>query len=172
MTSAPDALELLADILEEHQLSGVLIGGHAVNVWAEPRFTADIDLTVRADADGIEAVRRALADHGYRVVRAVGAKLPSGPDFLRFARGIDDPPVDLQAAKTSFQEEVIRRARPGRPPIATPEDLIVLKLIAHRLKDIVDLRNLIALPDLDWGYIEAWSEAWEVSDRLAALRDG
>jgi hypothetical protein len=36
----------------------------------------------------------------------------------------------------------------------SPEDLVVLKLIAHRPKDLIDLRNLLALPDLDWSYIE------------------
>jgi hypothetical protein len=170
VTDAPDALALIADVLEQHGLAAALIGGHAVNAWAEPRFTADIDVTVAADADGIEAVRRALLSLGYRVVRAVGAELPSGPDFLRLARGPDDPPIDLQAAKTGFQKEVIRRARPGRPPIATPEDLIVLKLIAHRPKDIADLRSLIAIPALDWDYVEGWAVEWDVADRLAVLR--
>ncbi|HUH03450.1 MAG TPA: nucleotidyl transferase AbiEii/AbiGii toxin family protein [Kofleriaceae bacterium] len=170
MTSPLDPLQLLGDILADNGLSAALIGGHAVNAWAEPRFTADIDITVAADADAIERVRQDLLARGYRIVREVGAELPSGPDFLRLVRGSDDPPIDLQIAKTSFQEEVIRRARPGRPPIATPEDLIVLKLIAHRPKDLLDLRNLILLNDLDWDYIEGWADAWEVRQRLDTLR--
>lgn len=91
---------------------------------------------------------------------------------MRLARGADDPPIDLQAAKTAFQVEVVRRARPVAvgPAVATPEDLIVLKLIAHRSKDLIDLRNLAALPDLDWAYVERWARDWEVEDRLAAIR--
>lgn len=170
MTSPPDPLKVLADILADNGLSAALIGGHAVNVWAEPRFTADIDVTVAADAAAFERVRQDLLARGYRIVQEVGTGLASGPDFLRLARGPDDPPIDLQAAKTAFQQEVLRRARPGRPPIATPEDLIVLKLIAHRPKDMLDLRNLIVLNDLDWAYIEAWADAWEVRQRLDILR--
>lgn len=94
MTNLPDALLLLADILEEHDLAAALIGGQAVNAWAEPRFTADINVTIAADAAGIAAVRQALLGHG----------------------------------------------------------------------------NLIAVPELDWDYIQEWAEAWEVADRLATLR--
>lgn len=54
--------------------------------------------------------------------------------------------------------------------MATAEDLVILKLIAHRPKDVVDLRGLIALPDLDWAYVEQWAAAWEVADRLEVLR--
>jgi hypothetical protein len=36
----------------------------------------------------------------------------------------------------------------------TPEDLIVMKLIAHRPKDRIDLLGLVALPGLDWSYVE------------------
>jgi hypothetical protein len=35
---------------------------------------------------------------------------------------------------------------------------------------VVDLRNLVALAELDWVYIEHWAAEWDVSDRLAALR--
>ncbi|MBE7452067.1 MAG: hypothetical protein HS111_25240 [Kofleriaceae bacterium] len=45
-----------------------------------------------------------------------------------------------------------------------------LKLIAHRAKDLIDLRNLLALPARDWSHIERWARAWQVADRLVALR--
>lgn len=43
-----DPLGALAGILEEAGIEYALIGGHAVNAWVEPRFTADIDLTIEA----------------------------------------------------------------------------------------------------------------------------
>ncbi len=54
--------------------------------------------------------------------------------------------------------------------MATPEDLIVMKLIADRPKDAVDLLGLVRLPSLDWQYVERWTAAWDVTDRLARVR--
>ncbi len=172
MTGVADPIAELAAILRAAGLAHALIGGHAVNAWIEPRFTADVDFTVEAAPTKLEAVVKALVDAGYRVTREVGGGQVSGPDFVRFARGADDPPLDLQVAKTAYQAEVLRRARPiaAGIAIATVEDLIVLKLIANRPKDLIDLRNLVALADLEWAYIERWAAAWEVVDRLAALR--
>ena len=109
--------------------------------------------------------------HGYQVVQAVGADAPSGPDFLRLAAA-SGPPLDIQTAKTDYQRQLIARAVATREglPVATAEDLVILKLIAHRPKDVVDLRGLVALPDLDWAYVEQWAAAWEVADRLDVLR--
>ena len=76
------------------------------------------------------------------------------------------------AAKTDLQRAVIARAIRAEDGVrvATAEDLIVLKLIANRPKDQVDLQGLVALPSLDWGYIERWAAEWEVFELLHRLR--
>lgn len=172
MSDAADPFALLAGVFERAGLGHALIGGHAVNVWLEPRFTADIDVTVLADLEALARAERELAAVGYRPSTTHGADLPSGPDFVRFTRGADDPPIELQAAKTSLQRELIARARtaPGTLAVATPEDLIVLKLIAHRPKDLADLAGLLALPELDWAYVDERAREWDVMDRLERLR--
>ena len=38
----------LLDLLDEAGVEYAVIGGHAVNAWLEPRFTADVDVTVHA----------------------------------------------------------------------------------------------------------------------------
>jgi hypothetical protein len=80
--------------------------------------------------------------------------------------------VEIQAAKTALQHDVVCRARTSSEGVrvATPEDLIVLKLIADRPKDRQDLLGLVALPDLDWAHVERWAAEWDVADRLASLR--
>ena len=43
-------------------------------------------------------------------------------------------------------------------PILAPEDLIVLKLLFHRHKDVVDIERIVAAmgADLDWPYVRRW----------------
>ncbi|MDY0001536.1 MAG: hypothetical protein RBU30_09600 [Polyangia bacterium] len=163
---------LLLRALEDAGLRHALIGGHAVNVWSEPRFTAGIDLTVAAEPERLAKVVRALEQEGYRLTFHPVDALPSGPDFVRLMGEPAQPPIDLLVAKTAFQVELLARAVPvpGSLAVATPEDLIVLKLISYRSRDQVDLRSLSESPDLDWAYVERWADAWEVGDRLQDLR--
>ena len=51
-----------------------------------------------------------------------------------------------------------------------PEELLVMKLIAHRSKDQIDASGLARLEGLDWPYVERWAAEWDVTDRLRALR--
>ena len=81
--------------------------------------------------------------------------------------------VEFQAAKTELQERIIRRSlRDSRGlRVATPEDLIILKLIANRSKDQIDLVGLCGLHDLDWDYVERWAREWQVSELLEQIRN-
>jgi hypothetical protein len=64
-----------------------------------------------------------------------------------------------------------RRLTPDQPfGVATPEDLIVLKLIANRSRDIADCTELTQLPDLDWPFIDRWCDVWH-ADRAQGLRE-
>jgi hypothetical protein len=166
-----DAIAALLEILDDAGVDHVVIGGHAVNAWLEPRFTADVDVTIDAGAPDLDRLRTVLGAHGYRVIGEHGTELPSGPDFVRFVSETAGVTLEVQTAKTEFQREALRRAAArGRPRIATPEDLIVMKLIADRPKDHVDLLGLIRLDGLDWTYIEAWAAEWGVAGRLRELR--
>ena len=163
-----DVLSMLARVLGQAGLSHALIGGHAVNAWLEPRFTADIDLVIAVAAAALSRFRQTLAAEGFVVDVEDGAQEPSGPDFVRFVSADGLVRVEIQVAKTPFQREVIQRARVDDTGlcVATPEDLIVMKLIANRPKDQIDLIGLLGLAALDWPYIERWADEWGVTDVL------
>ena len=167
MTEAP--IQALARLLDRADIPYALIGGHAVNTLLEPRLTRDIDVTVVASAEGIGRLRAALEAEGFQLEREFGSELPSGPDFLRF---VSEPVViEVQTAKTRYQHDVVRRAASeDGVRVASPEDLIVLKLIADRPKDQEDLRGLARLRSLDWSYVERCTEEWDVQGRLRRLR--
>lgn len=62
-------------------------------------------------------------------------------------------------------------------PLATPEDLIVMKAIAHRDRDLIDIQDLLDVQaKLDWKRIRRWVgefaailEMPEISDNLELL---
>jgi hypothetical protein len=168
------ALAAVGRLLEAVGVRYAVIGAHAVNAWLEPRFTADIDVTVAADATDLARIKAALAGEGYVLAREHGADLPSGPDFLRFVSPDTTTTIELQLAKTDLQRAVIDRAvtASGTARVATVEDLIVLKLIANRPKDRVDLEGLVRLPDVDWAYVERWASEWQLSELLRMLHHG
>lgn len=162
------------DLFDRAGLKYVLIGGMAVNAWVEPRFTVDLDFVVLANARAIATAEEALARAGFKYLRRQDQGEPSGPDFVQMDRAIAPRVrVDIQVSKTPFQDGVILRAVPDSVSglaVATPEDLIVLKLIAWRGKDQKDLAALLELEQLDWAYIEHWAKTWEVTERLAFAR--
>jgi len=169
-----DFLTFVARVLATSGLRGAVIGGEARNHWAVPRLTYDLDLTVAADPTAEEAALAQLLDAGFEILRAQRRESPSGPDFLQLYQRDWHQMLEMQAAKTPFQEGLIDRSVElrGLEPlrVATPEDILVLKLIASRKKDQDDLREMGRIEGIDWGYIEHWAAIWDVLDRLAILR--
>jgi hypothetical protein len=158
-----------------------VIGAVARNAWAPPRATTDLDLTISARPETLDAIDGALRTLGYRRVRQQQAESADPlPDIVIF-RSEDAEPrqVDLLLAKTPFEEEVIQRAErveigSRRLPIASPEDLVVY-LLADRPRDRDDIRAVLrtqartARP-FDWAHVERWAAFWQISDRLHRLR--
>lgn len=77
------ALAATHDALARASVRSALVGGLAVSVRTEPRFTRDVDLAVAVSDDReAEAVVRHLIDASYRVLAVVeqegGASPPCG----------------------------------------------------------------------------------------------
>ncbi len=127
---------------------------------------------MEASAVLITRFEEAVSALGYRYERRQDAGGASGPDFLRMIDP-DGAAFDLQTAKTDYQLLVLKRAVRSGPEgvlVATPEDLLIMKLIANRSKDRGDLLNLVERNGLDWKYIDQWAEIWDVTERLRAIR--
>jgi predicted nucleotidyltransferase len=137
-----------------------LVGGLAVSVRCEPRFTRDIDLAVAVanDADA-EALVRSLLNDGYRVLATVEQEAVGRLATVRLgvpgetAAGVV---VDLLFASSGIEPEIVASAEPLEVfdgltvPVARTGDLIALKLLSQddrRPQDAIDLQALAAGAD-------------------------
>jgi hypothetical protein len=143
---------------------GVVIGGLAVSLWSRPRITHDVDGLVLLPTNRWAAFLKAGRRFGF---------LPREPDTLANARkervlllrhepsGID---VDVTLGEVLLEEEIVARATEVKVanvlvPLATPEDLIIMKAIAHRPQDILDIDALLATsPSLDLARVRKWTK--------------
>lgn len=169
----PEDAQLLGSLIVAAGLRVALIGGHAVNVWHVPRLTEDYDFVVLADRAGIEALVTGLVREGFAIIRNQDGGDSSGPDFMRLQHPDTGLAVDMLVAKTPLQDRLLERAQPSAKlpfPVATPEDLILLKVIANRSHDQMDALNLARRANIDWAYIEAEAPTWDIEDRVRALR--
>jgi hypothetical protein len=141
-------LAAVASALRRQQTPFALIGAGALAVHGIPRSTRDLDLLI-VDA-------RALTDTYWRELRATGASVAvrrGGADdplagVVRITRG-DESPVDVVVGGSPWQGAILERAREtriedGRLPVATPADLILLKLYAGGPQDAWDVAQLLA----------------------------
>jgi hypothetical protein len=157
MSAQEAALAELCSLLDEERLPYMLVGGQANAIWGEPRATLDIDVTLwaddRPDAVGILSKRfRALVDDPAGFVRDTRV-LP-----LESAGGVR---IDVIFGLLPFEEDAIRRARPVRVGgrdvrVCAPEDLILMKIISDRPRDLADARGIASrrFPELDLAYLE------------------
>jgi hypothetical protein len=58
----------------------------------------------------------------------------------------------------------------ARVKVMTPEDVVLLKLLSRRKKDLADIEDLVALcTHLDVTYLREWAGRLGIEDRLAEV---
>ena len=142
-----------------------LVGGLAVSIRAEVRFTRDVDLAVRVDDDAeAEGVVLALGSHGYRPVATVEHEVRHRLSTARLvsAQGVS---IDLLFASSGIEHEIVERAQPVRLPtigelsVGASEELLAMKVLSmteHRLQDRIDAERLVQCnPAIDLARVRA-----------------
>lgn len=144
------AAAALHHALLELEAPHVLIGGLAVIARGVERLTADVDAAVRGEGLDLERAFEVLGRHGIE---------PRIPEAKRFARERQilllrhentGTKVDLSLAWLPFEDQAIARAESldlggVSMPVALPEDLIVYKAVAWRVRDREDIERLLTI---------------------------
>ncbi|MFI5384888.1 MAG: nucleotidyl transferase AbiEii/AbiGii toxin family protein [Fimbriimonadales bacterium] len=167
-----DAALRLTAAMESGGYSFAVIGGLAVIIRGYDRFTRDIDAVVWDADERLEHLIQHLSKHGLTLRES------DGLSFARRYRVIllqtpREYQVDVSMGLVPFEREVIDRSsleklgESVQIPVANAEDLIIMKLIASRDRDIDDVRRLLELyPDVEHGRIRRIvSEYAEVLDQ-------
>lgn len=150
-------------LIEQFDGKGIFIGGLAVAVFGEPRFTADTDAMFLLSNEDLPEFVSSAEKLG--LIRRI-------PDVIKFAEksrvillrhessGID---VDILMGMLPFEVEAIERSQEVQLGshelrLPTPEDLIIFKAVAGRPKDKSDIESIIQIQDnLDRERIKFWT---------------
>jgi len=141
----PDFRDLLSALCAEG-VEYLLVGAHAVAIYAEPRYTKDMDLWVRPSVENAHRVFRALQSFGAplegiavedfadaEIIYQLGVA-PNRVDIMMRIEG-----VGFEAAWTNRVERTY-----GDVPlhVISKEDLIRAKKASGRPQDLLDLEKL------------------------------
>ncbi len=158
-----DPLEALDNLLVQFDNRGVVIGGIAVSLLGQARFTEDLDAMFLLSVDEIPRFLKIAGQEG------IEPRISQAEDFARQNRVLllrhtsSQTNIDISLGILPFEQEMVERsvvyaiddALNIRLP--TPEDLIIMKAIAHRPKDLLDIQGLVQKhPKLDRKRIQDW----------------
>jgi hypothetical protein len=172
------ALQDVMEWLRVEQVRGLVIGGVAASLLGRPRLTADVDVLVLVEQVRWPALLAAGAAFGFlsRVEDAIAFALRTRVLPVRHQPSMID--VDVVFGALPFEEEMLARAQEKvigsvRIFVPTPEDLLVMKLVAHRPQDLIDAESVLeAQTSLDLRRIRRWlREFGIVLDRPELLQE-
>lgn len=142
------------DVLCGLRVPFALIGGAAMAFHAKARSTKDVDAYARELDERLEEIVRALIAAGIEPVYSDWKRSAPAKRVLhlksRSGRG-----VDLLFTSFPFEDELIEKAirvehpTTGAFPLARRDDMVLLKLVARRPQDIVDVIDLLEFGEIE-----------------------
>ncbi|MBS1770031.1 MAG: nucleotidyl transferase AbiEii/AbiGii toxin family protein [Acidobacteria bacterium] len=149
-------------VLESEEWQFCFIGGVALQRWAVPRLTNDVDLTLLTGLGNEEKYIHSILNH-------FEPRIDDAADFALRNRVLlvshGNVGIDISLGALEFEESAVERSSNWTPlpdislRTCSAEDLIVFKSFADRLQDWADVENILGVQrDLDWNYIPAQLE--------------
>lgn len=143
-----DLLADLAAALDALSIPWYLFGAQAAIVYGVARLTADVDVTVRAPENRPVAQWLPTLERHHFLPRFTDPEFLARTRVLPLVHAPTTLPVDLVLAGPGLEEEFLNRARPQSVdgiivPVADVSDLVILKVLAARPKDLDDVAALL-----------------------------
>jgi len=145
------------EVLLRHKVRFVLIGGYAGRLWGSNSITHDLDICYGRDDKNLEALAGALRELGARPRGAppdipfiLDAKTLKAGDHFTFKTKFGSLDCLGTPAGSAGYPDLMRGSKEMvidslRVPVAALEDVIQMKRVAGRPKDLVEVEILAAL---------------------------
>ena len=181
MSKLEEVLKRLVACFVSHEIPYVVMGGLAVRVHALPRPTNDVDFTIMLARERLPELFDAVEKIGLTVPETyksgwvdevAGMPIVKIRHYFEAGLGVD---VDVFLAESEYQRVLIERRQPLEVDgfscwLVTPEDLLLLKLIASRPRDLVDIQDILFTQgQLDEAYMRTWATRLGIADRLESI---
>lgn len=145
MLQSPDFKELLS-ILARHEVRYLVIGGYAVMLYSEPRWTKDLDLWIAIDPANSRAVFNALREFGAPLTGLTPEDFSEPGYFYQMGNPPLRVDVMMEIPGGDFNEAWNRRntVSVGEDQVyfISREDLIAVKLASGRDQDLKDVEAI------------------------------
>lgn len=140
----PDDFREFIECLNDNKVQYLLVGGWAVGLYGNPRFTKDIDFLIAIEENNIQRLMKALQDFGGPTVEASVFTEPGNV----FRMGSSPIQIDIinEADGLVFSECYANRNTlvfdDLQISIISRKDLIINKKASARLRDLADVEYL------------------------------
>jgi hypothetical protein len=145
MELQPDFKELLA-LLNSHAVDYVIVGGYALAYHGAPRFTADLDVLVKADVENSDRIIQALEEFGFEAAGLAPGDFQQPEKVVQL--GVPPVRVDILTSLTGVSWDEASSGRVegtyGDVPVyfIGREQLVANKRALGRKRDLADLEAL------------------------------
>ena len=175
ITPLLEPLIALQNLIERYDNQGVIIGGIAASLLGKPRFTADIDAVILLGVEDIPNLFDAASEQGITPRIADAEVFARKNRVLLLQHQTSGINIDISLGILPFETEMIARSQKLKVGslhlrLPTPEDLIILKSVAHRSQDLADIQAIgVSHPDLDKEWVQFWVEQFGEALELPEL---
>jgi predicted nucleotidyltransferase len=174
------SLQNVTEAFDRLSIPYAVMGGLAVRAHGIPRPTYDVDFAIATDRDDLPRLFDELEEMGYTVpemYRGGWVDQVAEMPLIKFNLmiGGNAIAVDVFLAETAFLQSAIQRRSRAEidgvvVDVISPEDLILLKVIARRPRDIGDITDVrFVQGDLDETYLREWAGRLQIADRFEEI---
>ncbi len=170
-------IEAIQRLLVKFDNRGVIIGGIAVGFLGRPRLTEDVDAMFLLSMQDIPKFMEAAKNEN------IEPRIQNADEFARKNRVLllqhtpTETNIDISLGIMPFEEEMVKRGIVQSTTmlsvrLPSPEDLIIMKAVAHRPKDLEDIRTIVDKnPKLDIPRIQGWVKQFAEVLEMPSLWD-
>ncbi len=160
-----DLLERISTSLQNRQIPYMLSGSIALNNYSVPRMTVDIDIVIELYEENLPNFLSIFGENYYFNTETIKTETKKHGMFniIDFETGFK---IDFIIRKdTEYRQHEFLRRRKAKIAnfdvwIVSPEDLVISKIEwiqqLQSDKQMTDIKNLLATPEIDREYILEW----------------